>query len=270
LQQPSPEAAFFAAGLAAGFAAAFAGAAFFAAGLAAGFAAAFAGAGLAAAFFAAGLAAGFAAAFAGAAFFAAGLAAAFFGGAAFFAAGLAAAFFTAGFLAAGFFGAADFLAAGLAAAFFAAGFLAFFSSAILNLLNKLTGKNHHYFYCNPSGLARIIQRSDTIESDEFLTFIRLSLRFGTNHDKHADNQSSYLRRWPPGRHASCGARAGRRMEPFAVTVTALPEAMDWIRGEAGKWCGRRSAADRRRRPGGPVEVGAIGARGFLHSDLPLV
>jgi hypothetical protein len=58
---------------------------------------------------------------------------------------LAAAFFTAGFLTAGFFGAADFLAAGLAAAFFAAGFLAFLVSAMLNLLNKLTGKNHHYF-----------------------------------------------------------------------------------------------------------------------------
>jgi hypothetical protein len=126
------------------------------------------------------------------------LAAAFFG-AAFFAAGLAAAFFTAGFLTAGFFGAADFLAAGLAAAFFAAGFLAFLGSAMLNLLNKLTGKNHHYllFYCNPSGLARIIQRSDAIESDEFLTFIRLSLRFEKANDKRTQNRTSYF-----GKHSS--------------------------------------------------------------------
>jgi hypothetical protein len=146
-------------------AATFLGAAFFAAGLAAAF--------LGAAFFAAGLAA----AFLGAAFFAAGLAAAFLG-AAFFAAGLAAAFFTAGFLTAGFFGAAAFLAAGLAAAFFATGFLALDSSAMLNLLNKLTGKNHHYYsYGNPSGLARIIKRSDLIESDEFLAFLHLLLRF---------------------------------------------------------------------------------------------
>ena len=43
-------------------------------------------------------------------------------------------------------GAAAGLAAGFAAAFFAAGFLAFLVSAMLNLLNKLTGKNHHYFF----------------------------------------------------------------------------------------------------------------------------
>jgi hypothetical protein len=132
------------------------------------------------------LAAGFlAAGFLAAGFLAAGFLAAGFFAAGFLAAGfLAAGFFTAGFLAAGFFGAADSLAAGLAAAFFAAGFLAFLVSAMLNLLNKLTGKNHHYFfYCNPSGLARIIQRSDAIESDEFLTFIRLSLRFETTNDK---------------------------------------------------------------------------------------
>ncbi|MBK7016229.1 MAG: hypothetical protein IPH39_11775 [Sulfuritalea sp.] len=35
---------------------------------------------------------------------------------------------------------------------------------MLNLLDKLTGKNHHYIYCNPSGLARIIQRPDKIEA----------------------------------------------------------------------------------------------------------
>jgi hypothetical protein len=72
------------------------------------------------------------------------LAAGFFAGAAFLAAGLAAAFFTAGFLAAGFFAGAAFLAAGFfaGAAFLAAGFLAFFTSAMLNLLHKLTRKNH--------------------------------------------------------------------------------------------------------------------------------
>jgi hypothetical protein len=62
---------------------------------------------------------------------------------------------------------------------------------MLNLLNKLTGKNHHYIYCNPSGLARIIQRPDIIESDEFLTFIRLSLRFESRDDKRTTNQMSF-------------------------------------------------------------------------------
>jgi len=85
---------------------------------------------------------------------------------------------------------------------------------MLNLLNKLTGKNHHYFYCNPSGLARIIQRSDTIESDEFLTFIRLSLRFETNHDKHAYSQSSYLRR---GRQAGMQAAAQERDDGWSLS-----------------------------------------------------
>jgi hypothetical protein len=101
-------------------------------------------------------------------------------------------------LAAGFFGAAAFLAAGLAAAFFAAGFLALASSAMLNLLNKLTGKNHHYIYCNPSGLARIIQRSDTIESDEFLAFNRPSLRFESRHDKRKRTHMSSSNFAPQG------------------------------------------------------------------------
>jgi len=100
---------------------------------------------------------------------------------------------------------------------------------MLNLLNKLTGKNHHYFfYCNPSGLARIIQRSDAIESDEFPTFIRLSLRFETANDKRTNNQIAYFENHDPSRRMpgagfrgraddeqarACSARRWRRLSP---------------------------------------------------------
>jgi hypothetical protein len=215
-----------------------------------------------------------AAAFFGAAFFAAGfLAAGFFAtgflAAGFFAAGfLAAAFFAAGFLAAGFFGAAAFLAAGLAAAFFAAGFLALASSAMLNLLNELmTGKYHHY-NCNPSGLARIIQRPDTIESDEFLTFNRLSLRFETQDDKRKRILMSLN---TPGHQdkrrrravASAGRRQGRcRQQPGssqAATRTAVTKTM----GGKAEW-----VVTNLQLTGGPTWLGRFAfARVLLHADL---
>jgi hypothetical protein len=51
---------------------------------------------------------------------------------------------------------------------------------MLNLLNKVTGKKHYkHTTATRLGLARIIQRSQAIESDEFLMFFHLSLRLGT-------------------------------------------------------------------------------------------
>jgi hypothetical protein len=62
----------------------------------------------------------------------------------------------------------------------------------LNLLNKLTGKNHHYIYCNPSGLARIINRFDLFESDEFLAFIHLLFHLEIRDEKRHSIQMSSM------------------------------------------------------------------------------
>jgi hypothetical protein len=113
---------------------------------------------------------------------------------------------------------------------------------MLNLLNNLTGKNHHYYYCNPSGLARIIQRSDAIESDEFLTFIRLSLRFENANDKRTHIQISYIGSRDPASRLTGTGHFGRkargedsraRRARATTRGTGAPRTNDWI-GEGNR------------------------------------